>query len=701
MGLVLFYIALSAALVIGALAFAPRAWAWLLATRVEPFAVYATFRPWRAAMILGTVLAVVPILVTALVAPQTLGEPGTGSGIDGAFTVSDALKTAAAAQFLLWPWFVVLSAVWTSNARSGLFRTRADLLVLHGTEGMDAYRRTPDSLRLPERTWQRHVMDSTDRPRVVGVEGIEPVAFDVQHRAHHPFVQQRAQRRVRVDLVAAYILGFAALGYFALRIGNAVTTMTSGKQLAEVVPSAVAPIVAAAVAITLLAVAWAASRKHHRAVGGGVSPPSLPYSVLPEVRQAAPPLRATVDENLPLLLKRCGAQLRRHDLGGPVGTLFTRRTRATGIELRTVSGISSFRCTLVVDPRQLSSDETPFHRLAGAVLAHPLPEGDYVLVVPSGLHEARVHGVGIESHAFQQRYSTITTDARLAQSLLSPRTVEWLLALPDDVAIVFFENVVLVVALVKTASEVLPLLESAAVACVTLAPSHALHSEPELTLAAMARVDLPDVTKATETGEVLPPPTLGMDILPVQTDEGSPTGARGAHAPFVSRGVTLIAAVTQVLLTWNHLPHATWAVLATGLVVMTLLAWHNAGSGRFPNPVTRLGLSAVITVSAITGYAHGWPAFVEQLATTAVVLGAHLLVLLVRPLFGFGIVKALLVLSMTMSVLGWPAAAVGVAAFWAIVLLQSLPALRHERQVLAGPALMLGAVASSTWAIWG
>jgi hypothetical protein len=154
--------------------------------------------------------------------------------------------------------------------------------------------------------------------------------------------------------------------------------------------------------------------------------------------------------------------------GDAAPQLFSAPLGAIDVYLRRVEDVSTFTMSLVVKDAGLDAPAT--HRAAGAVLPGPLTGATYVVCLPLGATARRVRDVGVESHAFESRFSTVTNDPRAAQAILNPRALEWLLALPDDVAIVCFQNFVIAVALTQIGSYALASMESTAVAVAVLAP---------------------------------------------------------------------------------------------------------------------------------------------------------------------------------------------------------------------------------------
>lgn len=322
--------------------------------------------------------------------------------------------------------------------------------------------------------WEHHLASSTANPDIPGADGTQPTGFGVAQRAHSAHVQGRSQGLVRRDLLARRIaIGFAVIVLGTKTIAGFLPNGAVLIDLTQYVGEGPLVVVFATIgAVGVAAALWAYSWRLDRWTGRLSKPVPAhgPFVVLPEVRSAVTRATADQDANLPSLLRQCADAMTTRGESSTVAAIFSMPLTAVEMRLRTVSDISTFRCSLVVaNPHP---DAPAYHLAAGAVLAHPLMYSQFVACVPSGFTAGRVHDVGIESHAYQERFSTITSSPPIAQALLNPRTVEWVLSLPDDVALVFFRNLVITVALTTLDPYALDAMESVAVAAVHHAPTY-------------------------------------------------------------------------------------------------------------------------------------------------------------------------------------------------------------------------------------
>jgi hypothetical protein len=343
----------------------------------------------------------------------------------------------------------VLWCVWlffAHRANGAVFALRPDLLAIPRRE---ARRRIRAQRRGPQ-AGDRQPSD-TGRHRLTGSSSAGPRPLPADLLAHH-WPRQAAILRARLrENVVLRLLTVLITVFVALRLIGLVRDLQGQSQP---LPDQLMPLMAVCfvgLLVLTLYVERQRTREHRMEPFGlgqgrhGFSPP-----------QSLAPSRFTTDQGQAVrsMVTMLGSALP----ASPLSRLASVPTALTAAHYFSPTVTTG---TLVADPVERTTTVAAYHRLALATLPRPLPPSFYLMIVPRGLSPLPFADRPVESDTFNQRFDTVTRDGRLSHALLTPRTLETLLALPDEVCVVVTAQHILALGLLPMPEGVEPLLASA------------------------------------------------------------------------------------------------------------------------------------------------------------------------------------------------------------------------------------------------
>ena len=433
-------------LVVTILGMAPSFWRTMWRAGHDSMVLRAALRPGLTSLVMSVASTVGLALLLALLAPSwVLGTNDLVGGTvwgHGRAALPYTASLAGMSALPLWALFYLFCR----RAQAAVFMYRPDLLAVTQQEARQQLRSGSNGRPSSWTTAGARHRGRSPRTRKQGYGSPPGPTYLMAHAGRRQGAIQRARTRDSLTL-RGLALCFAI--WTLLRVVVVVRGVTGGP---FTLPDQLMPVALVVIPLLLGLTVYVERRRTREAAR------TEDFSTAVGMEPGAVPTQFEKDQ-LDRLVRRIIAASALARLGTALSTLVTASTALAAA--RRISP-TRFTASLVADPIRRGPTLAVHHHLALAMRTCALDPGFALSVVPRGLGLRSMQNAPLESDAFNQRFDTATNVSTLAHAVLTPLTMEALLALPDGVGVVMDEQHVLVICLLPAPADVLAVLATTA-----------------------------------------------------------------------------------------------------------------------------------------------------------------------------------------------------------------------------------------------